>query len=575
MTFDNRVVSNIVYTEKYLQVGETFEEGCDRVAGALSDDNTHFKNCKSILYNQLFLPGGRVFASVGSARQTTAFNCYVSRTIDDSMKGIYQEALWEAAQTMRLGGGIGYDFSTLRPCGDNITTLQSTSCGPVGNDFHGGFMDVFDASCSTIRSAGHRRGAQMGCMRIDHPDIEAFVRAKRNLSRLRNFNVSVLVTNEFMEAVRDNKPFELVFNGRVYKTISAVNLWNEIMRSAWDYAEPGVLFIDKINERNNLKEVETISATNPCGEQPLPPYGACLLGSFNLTRFYDPLEKEFNFGLLKSTIPIVVRMMDNVIDETVYPLPQQKIEATHKRRMGLGITGLADVLAALGYHYGGPDSIDFIDTVMRIIANECYLQSSRLAKEKGPAPVWNETDVNEAWFVKHKLEDYVKDEIAENGLRNSHLLSVAPTGTISLAAGNVSSGIEPIFSRGSFTRKMFRPDGALATFTMAPYCEAEWGVKEYPTSDDISVLDHLKVFDIASTWVDSAVSKTINLPEDISFEDFKEVYNWAHIWNPKGCTVYRKGGKLEGILSSSTVETEVQEGAACYVDPETGLRSCE
>lgn len=569
----NKEVGELVYQEKYLQEGETFEQGCNRVAGALSDGPDHFRRCKEVLFDQRFLPGGRVFAAVGSARQTTAFNCYVSRTIEDSMKGIYQDALWEAAQTMRLGGGIGYDFSTLRPAGDLITTLQSTSCGPVGNDNHPGFMDVYDASCSTIRSAGHRRGAQMGCLRVDHPDIEYFIRAKRNLNRLRNFNVSVLITNEFMDAVINDKPFQLKFDGRVYKTISAVNLWNEIMRSAWDYAEPGVLFIDKINERNNLREVETIAATNPCGEQPLPPYGACLLGSFNLTKY---VGEGFDFNLLRDDIATVVRMMDNVIDETIYPLPQQKAEAAHKRRMGLGVTGVADVLAYYGFVYGGDAALDFMAEVYSVIANETYWHSAQLAKEKGPAPVWSETDVNEAWFVKNRLNENVQEEIRQHGLRNSHLLSIAPTGTISLAAGNVSSGIEPIFARGSFTRKMFRPDGSLATFTMAPYCEAEWGVTNYVTADELKPEAHLDMLDQASHWVDSAVSKTINLPEDISFDDFKNVYLQAYVWNAKGCTVYRKGGKLEGILTNTTTpEPEVQEGAACYVDPETGLKSCE
>ncbi len=342
----NKDISDFVYKTKYLQPGESFEEGMTRIAGALQDSDHHFREFRDALMDRRFLPAGRIQVAVGAIRSTTPYNCYVSNTIPDSMEGI-TNVLSESLQTMRLGGGIGYDFSTLRPAGDIIRSLDSHSCGPVGDQHRDrGFMDLYDAGCSVIASAGHRRGAQMGVLRVDHPDIFHFIRAKRTPGRLTNFNVSVGITDEFMQAVESDGVFELKFRDRIYQTVRARNLWDEIMRSTWDYAEPGVLFLDTINRKNNLWYCERISATNPCGEQPLPPYGACLLGSFNLTKYlYDQYERiaevsyHFDWEKFKHDIPAVVRAMDNVIDRAIYPLPQQEREAKSKRRMGLGITG--------------------------------------------------------------------------------------------------------------------------------------------------------------------------------------------------------------------------------------------
>jgi ribonucleoside-diphosphate reductase alpha chain len=362
----NKEVSEFIYREKYLQPGETFEEGMTRIAGALQDNEEHFRMFRDILLDQRFLPAGRIQVAVGATRSTTPYNCFVSGTIDDSMDGICSR-LTESLQTMRLGGGIGYDFSTLRPSGERIRSLDSHSCGPVGDDNRTrGFMDLFDAGCSVISSAGHRRGAQMAVLRVDHPDIRHFIHCKRTQGRLTNFNISVGITDEFMAAVAEDGEFNLRFDGRTYETIRARNLWDEIMRNTWDYAEPGVLFLDTINKKNNLRYCEDIVATNPCGEQPLPPFGACLLGSFNLTKYIhqrwvvDPVTDEglgpeypdgfaFNWEQFKHDIPHVVRSMDNVIDRAIYPLPEQEIEAKSKRRMGLGITGLANTGEILGY----------------------------------------------------------------------------------------------------------------------------------------------------------------------------------------------------------------------------------
>ena len=572
-------ISEEIHKMKYRGEGETFKEAMTRVADALKDDDFHFTAFRSILYNMRFLPAGRVQSAMGAPRQVTPFNCFVSGTIEDSMEGI-AKASGEAAKTMQLGGGIGYDFSSLRPKGSLIRSLESRSSGPVS------FMGVFDAWCKTIASAGHRRGAQMGVMRVDHPDIEEFIQAKTNTTNLTQFNISVGVTDKFMEAVRTDSDFDLVFKGQVYKTVRAKALWDKILRNTWDWAEPGVLFIDRINKKNNLWYIETIAATNPCGEQPLPPYGACLLGSFNLTKYviWDETlaQYKFNYDLLKNDIPHVVRAMDNIIDRCVYPLKQQEQEAKNKRRMGLGVTGVANAIEALGYVYGSSNFIDELKKIMGIIRDSAYRTSISLAAEKGPFPLFD-IKLLESDFAKTLPED-IREDIARYGLRNSHLLSVAPTGTISLTADNVSSGIEPVFSHFY--------DRTIQTFE-GPIVERveDYGYKNFKvkgkTANELSVFDHVKVLNVASYFVDSACSKTCNVGDEVGWEDFKDVYMKAYLGGASGCTTFRASGKRYGILTAASVEDVaeekkeednkdfIDEGGACYFDPTTGLRTCE
>ena len=595
MTFSNHTghfgpslpISEEIHAMKYRADGESFKQAMARVADALKDDDSHYRAFKDILYNQRFLPAGRVQSAMGSPRKVTPYNCFVSETIDDSMEGIMRAAT-QAAKTMQLGGGIGYDFSTLRPKGALIKSLESRSSGPIS------FMGIFDAVCKTIASAGHRRGAQMGVLRVDHPDIEEFITAKNNSTELTGFNISVGVTDAFMRAVKDGTDFDLVFEGRVYKTVDARALWDQIMRSTWDWAEPGILFIDRINKKNNLWYCETIAATNPCGEQPLPPNGACLLGSFNLVKYVRGNGTEsnepvsFDYLMLMDDVRHVVRAMDNVVDRAVYPLAAQREEAQSKRRMGLGVTGVANAIEAMGHDYGSDGFIYVFKTIMGIIRDAAYRMSIDLAIEKGPFPLFDELML-ESDFCK-TLPDDIRTSIRTHGIRNSHLLSVAPTGTISLSADNVSSGIEPVFSHWY--------DRTIQTFEgprqerIEDYAFREWGIKG-KTANELSVFDHVKVLNTASAYVDSACSKTCNVGDDVSWEDFKKVYMDAYDGGASGCTTFRASGQRYGILNAATSEdvaTEKQDdqpdlfnteedtsevGGACYYDPVTGRRQCE
>lgn len=574
-------ISEEIHKMKYRGEGESFREAMVRVADGLKDNEEHYHEFKDILLNMRFLPAGRVQSAIGSPREVTPYNCFVSRVIPDSMEGI-MDAAKEAAETMRLGGGIGYDFSTLRPRHDLIKTLDSKSSGPIS------FMQIFDAVCKTISSAGHRRGAQMGVLRVDHPDIEEFVESKSDLNNLTQFNISVGITDEFMTAVKNNTMFDLKFRGRVYRTINARALWNKILRLTWDYAEPGILFIDRINEKNNLHYCETITTTNPCGEQPLPPYGACLLGSFNLTKYI--VEESvgiaqtkwiFDYDQFVHDIPIVVRAMDNVVDRAIYPLPEQEKEAKNKRRMGLGLTGVANALEALGHPYGSEGFLKELEKIMTILRDTAYTTSVSLAIEKGPFPYFS-AELLKSGFAQ-TLPNYIREDIKKYGLRNSHLLSIAPTGTISLSADNVSSGIEPVFS--------YSYDRTIQTYE-GPKVERveDYGVRVFgvngKTANELSVFDHVKVLNTASYYIDSACSKTCNVGDDVSWEDFKDVYMRAYEGGASGCTTFRAAGKRYGILNAASVEDVVEaeaedekdfidEGGACYFDPATGLRQCE
>jgi ribonucleoside-diphosphate reductase alpha chain len=569
-------ISEQIHKEKYRSEGETFHEAMTRVAEALKDDEIHFEQFRSILDNQRFLPAGRVQSAMGAPRTVTPYNCFVSGTIEDSMEGI-MDAAKEAAKTMQLGGGIGYDFSTLRPHGALIKSLDSRSSGPLS------FMAIFDSVCHTIASAGHRRGAQMGVLRVDHPDIEKYIRAKNNSTDLTGFNISVGVTDAFMEAVKTNSQFDLVFEDRVYSTVNARALWDDILRSTWDWAEPGILFIDRINRKNNLHYCEKIVATNPCGEQPLPPYGACLLGSFNLTKYVVQHDGKyvFNMNMLKTDIPYVVRAMDNVVDRATYPLPQQEKQAKDTRRMGLGVTGVANAIEALGFDYGSDEFIRVFEDIMGTIRDICYETSVELAKEKGAFPLFKKEYLDSEFA--QTLPAKIRKSIAKHGIRNSHLLSVAPTGTISLSADNVSSGIEPVFSH-FYDRTIQTFDGPTIE-RVDDYGYREFGIKG-KTADELSVFDHVRVLNVASRYVDSACSKTCNVGDDVTWEQFKKVYMDAYEGGSSGCTTFRASGKRYGILNASASEdvvedkpTEkdnfIEEGGACYFDPATGLRKCE
>lgn len=506
-------------------------------------------------------------------------NCFVMGTIPDSMAGIF-DMLREAALTMQQGGGIGYDFSTLRPKGALVKGVAADASGPLS------FMDVWDSMCRTIMSAGSRRGAMMATMRCDHPDIEAFIEAKRDAAKLRMFNLSVLVTDAFMEAVKTDADWRLHFENRagetlLEKTIRARDLWDKIMLSTYAQAEPGVIFIDRINALNPLNYIENIASTNPCGEQPLPPYGACLLGSINLpTMIKDAFtdNARIDGDVLTDVVRTAVRMMDNVVDVSNFPLPQQQGEAKAKRRIGLGVTGLADALIMVGLTYGSAEAVIWTDAVMKTIASTAYLASADLAEEKGCFPAFDVQEYLNHPYVQ-QFDQEVQDAIATKGLRNSHLTSIAPTGTISLYAGNVSSGIEPVFAY-TYTRKVLEKDGSKREETVEDYAYRAWldymaechpdllahtgdlGLPDYFVSaQTLPPEAHVKMQAAAQKWVDSSISKTVNVPEDIPFEHFKAVYQMAYDMGCKGCTTYRPNAVTGSILSVTPEHTKAKDGS--------------
>jgi ribonucleoside-diphosphate reductase alpha chain len=536
-------------------IDATVEDTWRRIARALAAVEKDPKAWEAKFYVALegfkYLPAGRITAGAGTDRSVTLFNCFVMGTIPDSIDGIFN-ALREAALTMQQGGGIGYDFSTIRPKGAEVKSVAADASGPLS------FMDVWDAMCRTIMSAGSRRGAMMGTLRCDHPDIEAFITAKSDPTKLRNFNISVLITDPFMAAVKADGPWNLTFGGKVYKTVQARALWDAIMRATYDYAEPGVIFIDRINALNNLNYVEKIAATNPCGEQPLPPYGACLLGSVNLARLVkDPFTAKaaLDVTALDDLVRTAIRMMDNTVDASRFPLPQQEAEAQAKRRIGLGVTGLADALLMLGLRYGSDEAAKVTEDWMHQIARAAYLASADLAREKGAFPLFDADKFLASASLQHMDKD-VRDAIRAHGIRNALLTSVAPTGTISLYAGNVSSGIEPVFAY-SYTRKVLQKDGSKLEEEVTDYAVKMWrdlhGDAPLPdhfvNAQTLPPLDHVKMQAAAQKWVDSSISKTINCPEDISFADFAEVYMAAWDQGCKGCTTYRPNAVTGSVLS--------------------------
>ncbi len=544
---------------------ESVEDTWRRIARALAKGDDDPKAREGEFYNALqdfkFLPAGRITAGAGTGRAVTLFNCFVMGTIPDDMGGIF-DMLKEAALTMQQGGGIGYDFSTIRPKGADVKGVSADASGPIS------FMDVWDAMCRTIMSAGSRRGAMMAVMRCDHPDIQDFITAKRDLARLRMFNLSVLVTDDFMQAVKDDGPWDLKFNDTVYHTLNARDLWNQIIQSTYDFAEPGVIFIDRINAMNNLSYCETIAATNPCGEQPLPPYGACLLGSVNLARLVNnPFEENARLDetALDDLVRTAVRMMDNVIDTSRFPLEAQAQEAQAKRRIGLGVTGLADALLMVGLRYGSDHAATQTEGWMKQIARAAYLASVDLAREKGAFPLFD-ADKYLASGTMRLMDDDVRDAIRKHGIRNALLTSIAPTGTISLYAGNVSSGIEPVFAY-AYTRKVLQNDGTRSEEEVVDYAVQLWrekfGDAELPdyfvNAQTLAPLDHVKMQAAAQKWVDSSISKTINCPEDISFADFQDVYMQAWDSGCKGCTTYRPNDVTGSVLTVSETSDKTPE----------------
>jgi len=553
----------------------------DPIAKPADIDHEYLNNL-AILNDFNYLPAGRITAGAGSGREVTLFNCYVMGTIPDDMGGIF-DMLKEAALTMQQGGGIGYDFSPIRPSGAPVKGVDADASGPLS------FMDCWDAMCRTIMSAGARRGAMMATMRDDHPDILKFIKAKREKGRLNMFNMSVLASDDFMEKVimdgdwplkhevAPAKPvqyetamgqFVTEIDGRhIYEVVRARDLWDEIMENTYNHAEPGVLFVSRINKQNNLWYIEDIQSTNPCGEQPLPPYGACLLGSLNLSRFVnEPFSAvaEIDFTGIEETVKQAVRMTDAVIDISNFPLEAQQKEAKQKRRMGLGVTGLANMLLMANLTYGSQDAQRITEKVMRTMAEAAYWESIQLAREFGPCPAVTTFEQRQKFVASGYMENMpsaMKDAIMQDGIRNTHLISIAPTGTISMYAGNVSSGVEPVFAM-KYNRKVLEDDGKTQVeqlvedygyLRLREYCEEtganiEDKMYHMVTAQTLTPEDHLVMQAAAQKWVDSSISKTINCPEDISFEDFKEVYMQAYNMGLKGCTTYRPNDTLGSVL---------------------------
>jgi ribonucleoside-diphosphate reductase alpha chain len=529
-------------TERSL--GESWDRVCRAVAAVEQDPGTWSARFREALEGFRFLPGGRILAGAGTRRAATLANCFVMGPIEDSIAGIF-ESLKEGALTMQQGGGIGCDFSTLRPRGSRAGTTGTIASGPVS------FMRVWDATCATIMSTGVRRGAMMATLRCDHPDIEEFIDAKRSADALPHFNLSVLVTDAFMQAVSEDARWSLVFpaGGPMYKTIRARDLWQRLCESAYDCAEPGVLFVDRINAANNLGYCEELRATNPCGEAPLPAYGACVLGSINLAaliqRPFEP-EAQLDHEALRRTVRVAVRFLDDAIEVSRYPLFRQREQAQRTRRIGLGITGLADALIMLNLRYDSEAAHAMAAQAMRIVRDCAYEASIELAQEKHSFPALDRQLYLSQPFIR-SLPKELRSRIALHGIRNSHLLAIAPAGSISLLANNVSSGIEPIVGL-EMLRKVRGTDGTLTNFQVTDYAYALWRSRQiaqrdlppsFVTAERISPRDHLLMQAAVSPFIDSAISKTVTLPREAPRSSADELFRTAHALGLKGCTVFR------------------------------------
>lgn len=620
----SQLISEIVFAEKYAKNGETTEQVFNRVAkqiASIEKDKDYWE--KQFLKNFQYgaVGAGRIMAAAGTAMKSTLINCFVqpvgdclAGTDDDGLPGIY-EALKQAALTMQMGGGVGYNFSAIRPKGALVASVDSIASGPIS------FIDTFDASCATLISAGGRRGAQMGVLNISHPDIWEFIRAKHQANRWTNFNVSVAVTQEFMDALKNKKPFHLVHKAKpkfieghfqneklewVYETVDPANLWDEIIRSTYQYSEPGVLFLDNINSRNNLRYCEVIVATNPCGEQPIPYYGCCDLGPIMLANFVkQPFTSNasFDFELFKEIVGVHVRFLDNVLDVTAWPLAEQKKEAMQKRRIGVGITGLGNTLAMLGYDYRTDQGREYAEKIVCQLKETAYTSSVSLAKEKGAFPLFDADKFLEKGTFASTLSEEIQQQIRQFGIRNSHLTSIAPVGTISLAFGdNCSNGAEPPFQL-VYKRKKREQDGSTKEFIVIDHglrvfastvdygddlieCLAKGGTqfhyqeKTFQVRDvlpqslvtalEISALDHVKMVASLQKHICSAISKTVNIPEDYSYEYFKDLYTVAHESGLKGLATYRpssvRGSVLEKI-ETPAVKVQAPTVTTNDIDP--------
>lgn len=565
MTVFNESISEFIWQTKYRYAKEeSIESTWRRVAKAIAQgepSQTRLESEKdfySILENFAFLPGGRILAGAGTTQDVTLFNCFVM-PISDSLPGIF-DALKEAAITLQAGGGVGYDFSPLRPLGFAANQTGATASGPLS------FMRIWNAMCGTMLSTSARRGAMMGVLRCDHPDIEAFVTAKSDSNELRHFNVSVLVTDEFMEAVKTGAEWNLVFpNQEIIKRINASELWEKIIHSAYNFAEPGVIFQSTVNRFNNLWYKERICATNPCGEIPLPPYGACNLGSINLTQFIiQPYSKEatVDWKKLERVTVIATRFLDNVINVSKFPLKIQHQEELNTRRIGLGITGLGDLLVMLGFKYGSPESLDLARRLMQLICETTWRTSIELAKERGSFLFYEKENYLKGKFVETLAED-IKNDIAKFGIRNSHHNTIAPAGTISLLANNISNGVEPIFS-GEYERVVHSAHHEVLKFKVKNYALNVWRDhskdKNFPPAwidtETLQPSAHLYMQAAVQPFIDNAISKTINIPVDFPFEQLKKVYTEAYTLGLKGCTVFRPNPVTGSILKTLPKEDD-------------------
>jgi ribonucleoside-diphosphate reductase alpha chain len=580
--------ADAVHAAKYRGRHESFREATNRVASAISDGSVHYGELREMMGAQRWSPAGRIWSGAGAAKAVTLLNCYHSGPIEDSLlegDGSIMKRLTEAMATLRMGGGIGYNFSLLRPNGALIKKLGSHSCGPVR------FIEMFDAAGGTISSSGERRGAQMGMLRVDHPDIMEFIRCKQgNPNYLTRFNLSVQVTDEFMEALAAKRPFKLRHGGQEYGEVDPEELWETMMRSTWDWGDPGVFFIDRINGDNNLRYCEEIIGSNPCGEVPLPAFGSCLLGSHNLAKYLtlathslvdsrsaplvrNPMGRlhDFDWDQFREDIPVAIRAMDNVIDVTTYPLYEQGEEMRRKRRIGLGFTGLANAGEAQGWAYGSPEFVEFAEKVTVVMRDEAYRASAKLAKERGAFPLFDFSRFKRSRHFQELSAD-VQELIERHGLRNSHLISIAPTGTISLAMDNVSSGLEPVFEHEGqrFIRFPSSPDPQLVN--VQDYGWGHLGVRG-KKMDEVTLQEHIDVLKAVSKSVDQSVSKTINVGKDVTWEQFQDIYMQAYQSGCKSCTTFRPSGKKMGILIGKA-EPAAEEGMQCSIDPQTGQKEC-
>lgn len=546
-----------LHAKKYRDKNQTKTSHLKKMAYNFSSDPDHEIAIGSALWWNRFLPAGRMQAALGAEeREVSPFNCSVSQKIEDNIDSIY-DAVKSAAKILRLGTGIGYNFSHLRPNGALVKKLQTEASGPLS------YMEVFESSAATIASSGHRRGAQMGILNVSHPDIEAFIDAKLAKGRFRHFNLSVGVTDDFMHSVREDKDWQLSFGGKVYKELSARFLWEKIVRNAYNSAEPGVIFIDRLNNKNNLYYIEHMEATNPCAEQPLPPYGLCTLGSFNYAGYVVGLPNGtfgFNFDALKRDVHAAVEAYDNVFDKAKYAIPEHKQEALSKRRMGLGATGIANAIELIigQPSYGNDAFCMYMEKVSKELCHEAYRASIRLAKERGPFPLFDRDKYLAGEFVQ-TLPDEIQQGIYDYGIRNSHLVSYAPCGTISQCAGNVSSGVEPIFFH-AVDRDVYIEGDTMSKVTLNDFNVRQYGFKG-KTLEECTVDDHIRVASIAQKYCDSAVSKTVNVAPTCSYQEYEKIYLDAYENGSKGITVFRPNEVLgNGVITKAGESGSCKDG---------------